>query len=67
MTEGLYVVLGWTDDCLEKQIALQRRWVHALIGLIAEMHQEIEDNGGSLDNVVTPRARGGETERRRRS
>jgi hypothetical protein len=57
MLEGLYVVLGWTAYCLASQIALQNRWVHALLDLITAKHQELKDKGTSLDSVVTPQAK----------
>jgi hypothetical protein len=55
--EGLYVVMGWTAYCLARQIGLQKRWVHALLSLIAEKHQEIKDRGASLEVVVSAQAK----------
>jgi hypothetical protein len=55
--EGLYSVLGWTAYCLAKHIELKSRWVHALIATITDRHNEIKNNGGSVDTIVSKDAK----------
>jgi hypothetical protein len=54
--EGLYIVMEWTAFCLVKQIALDQRWVNALVGLIADKHQEVKTKGQVVEAIVSPTA-----------
>lgn len=50
--QGLYTVLSWTAFMLEKRVPLEERWVNALVGIIADKHQEILQKGLAIDNIV---------------
>ena len=50
---GFYQILSAVSCWLMEGVPLDKRWVHALISLIAEKHQKLTEKGVTIEKVVT--------------
>ena len=53
MLKGFYTVLGWAAYFQEMGVGLSDTWINALVSLINEKHEEIQNKGLKLESVVS--------------
>jgi hypothetical protein len=53
LLHGLYLVLSAISYWLVRGVGLDQTWVHAVIDVISEKHQEIVATGTTVEKVVT--------------
>lgn len=57
MLKGFYSVLGWAAYFQEKEVGLSETWINALVALINEKHEEIQNKGLKIDAVIPKNVR----------